>query len=834
MQEVQLSINSPLSGVVLDLKDVPDAVFAQKMVGDGFAIDPTSNLVVSPVKGVVKQIHEKRHALTLETKEGLQLLIHVGIDTVMLNGQGLHPLVKAGQKVEIGTALLEFDMDYLALNSKGVITPVVILNSNSHAFTPNFSPGEMIQIGEKFFSLQLPQKNIDSKQSSTTSASKTVTINNPLGIHARPAAQMAKIVRKHEASASLFKNNQSADATSLIEVLSLEIKAGDQIEIRAHGPDAEQVIDQLGNYLQSLKEEIIRDQSAQVLSKKPDSSHHFFAQSVVDGIGLGKILQVERKLREVQATSAEAEIEKKDFQNKLHQLAFEIEEDLKLKKQNLSQAQYSILKSHLEILKDPALINETMRIIEKNLKASYAWQEAFKQMVQKISSLSNPLLAQRAHDIEDIGQRLLAKLLGEEHGQNSLPEIHAGTILIAHHLSPSQTAHLDKNKVAGLVTVEGGSTSHLVIIAKSLGIPTLIGANPNVLSIPNATEAIINSLEGVLKITPSNEEKEQALKKQQELKALEQKDLEMAKDLAFTKDNQFVEVTANISSFLEAQEAKRLGGDGVGLMRSEFLYFDRLTPPSFEEQKEIYQNIYQTFNPQNQEKTIIIRTLDIGGDKPLDYLPIEKEANPFLGMRGIRVSLNNLDLLTTQMEAILAAASGKKIGVMFPMVTFLDEFLMAKEILLKLKDKYSVSDLQIGVMIEVPSAALMAESFAPHVDFFSIGANDLAQYTLAIDRGHKALALRSDGLHPAVLKLIDMTCKASHKYQKWVGVCGGMASDLQAIPILIGLGVKELSVSMPMIGKIKNLIRRLDSKQCQELAIKALNAQSSEEVRRLS
>jgi phosphoenolpyruvate-protein phosphotransferase len=300
--------------------------------------------------------------------------------------------------------------------------------------------------------------------------------------------------------------------------------------------------------------------------------------------------------------------------------------------------------------------------------------------------------------------------------------------------------------------------------------------------------------------------------------------------LAQTLDGHRVEVVANIGSLKDAEEAASLGAEGVGLLRTEFVFMERPKAPTEDEQTGIYRSIAEVMGA---DRPVIIRTLDVGGDKPLPYLPMAHEENPFLGERGIRFGFDQPELQRTQLRAILRAASAGKLRIMFPMIGRIEELRMAKAMLEEERQQLDLPPIEVGIMIEVPSAALMAETLAKEVDFFSVGTNDLTQYTLAVDRGHPKLAPFVDGLHPAVLRLIDQAVQGAGRYGKWVGVCGGIGSDPQAIPILIGLGVKELSASVSMIPSIKALVRSLDLDHCQKLAAQALGMETAAEVRDL-
>jgi phosphocarrier protein FPr len=402
--------------------------------------------------------------------------------------------------------------------------------------------------------------------------------------------------------------------------------------------------------------------------------------------------------------------------------------------------------------------------------------------------------------------------------------------LIAEDLAPSDTAALDRTRVMGFCTTRGGATSHVAILARSLGLPALAGIEPAALEIPNGTPVILDGAKGTLRLNPPPEEIKLIRVAQERAEQRRKEDLAHAHEPAVTLDGKRVEVVANIGGLKDAARIAEFGGEGVGLLRSEFLFMDRNSAPTEDEQFETYRAIAQAVG---NTYPLIARTLDVGGDKPLAYLPIPKEDNPFLGERGVRVALDRPDILRAQLRAILRASPFGKVSVMFPMISSLDELREVKAILAEECKNLGIAPIPTGIMVEVPATAVMAVQFAREADFFSIGTNDLTQYTLAMDRGHPKLAPQVDGLSPGVLHLIAQTVKGAHSAGRWVGVCGGIASDPHGVPILLGLGVDELSISLPAIPAIKGQIRKLRMEDCRELAQKALAAESAAEVRAL-
>ena len=459
--------------------------------------------------------------------------------------------------------------------------------------------------------------------------------------------------------------------------------------------------------------------------------------------------------------------------------------------------------------------------------AAYAWQRAYITHAERLAQLRNELLAGRANDLQDVGRRVLGIITDQPVEEFDLPP---ETILVAEELTPSDTANLDRTRVLGFCTVGGGATSHVAILARALDIPAVAGIEPRALDLENGTSVIVDGTRGTLRLNPDPVEIDRIKDLKEKMAAKREADLAAAHQPAATKDGHRVEVVANIGSEQEAHRAVELGAEGVGLLRSEFLYLDRSTAPMEDEQHQIYDGISSAL----EGRPLIIRTFDVGGDKPLPYMPLPREENPFLGVRGVRIALDRPEILRTQIRAILRVTSSGRLGIMFPMIASLDEIRSIKGLLEEERDKIGREEpVQVGIMVEVPSAAVMAAQFAKEVDFFSVGTNDLTQYTLAMDRGHPKLAPKADAMNPAVLRLIAHTIEGAHANGKWVGICGGIASDLQAVPILVGLGVNELSVSVPSVPAVKAEVRRRTLNECRSLAQQALAQDTAADVRAL-
>ncbi|SMF58275.1 phosphoenolpyruvate--protein phosphotransferase [Pseudobacteriovorax antillogorgiicola] len=825
-----LSIKSPLAGQVYPIEQVPDPVFSQRMAGDGISVDPITDTLYAPADGTVSYIHPSLHALTLKSGP-YELMMHIGIDTVGLKGDGFSQLVQPGDQVRCGDPLIRFDLDKVASKARSLMTQILV--TGDAQVTPRLQGGR-INVGDELFTIDGGTAGSEGNHAvSRENVQKAVVkIINPTGIHARPAASMVTELKKLNVDVTLRSGGKEANGKSIIAVMALELALDQKCEIEASGPDAEEAVARVQNILGALHDDGSEHgtNQANASATTPQTPAENLDPNTYQGAGIsaglaaGKIFCLSSEEREVPQHSNDPQAE----QLRLDQGIEQARQDIQTLHQNLQRKgqtnRAAIFAAHLEILDDPEILHDTIRGIKNGQTAAFAWREAYRSREQALQKLKNELLAARANDLRDVGQRVLKLLLDEEGSGWDIP---ADTIIVAEDLTPSDVVGLDTELVLGFVTITGGPTSHVAILAKSLGIPAVAGVREDVLQITPGTTAILDGSEGTLKLKPSTAEinqvkaiREQAARHQQDV-------LSRASEAALSKDGHQFEVCANIGSLSDSQEGVRLGAEGVGLLRSEFLFLHRDREPTIDEQVSIYSDIGQALG----DRPLVIRTLDVGGDKPLPYLKFPDEDNPFLGVRGIRIHRENPRIITQQVEAICQAAQDHPIAIMFPMVSFLHEIQEFKALVQGICEKKSWRVPKVGIMIEVPSAALQAEVLAPEVDFFSIGTNDLAQYTLATDRTHRQLAKTVDGLHPAVLQLIAKATAGAKKYGKHVAVCGGIASDLDAVPILMGLGIDEFSVSLPMIGEVKDEIRKFSRPACRDLGQMVLTLGTSQEVR---
>jgi len=502
--------------------------------------------------------------------------------------------------------------------------------------------------------------------------------------------------------------------------------------------------------------------------------------------------------------------------------------------QSLGEEKAAIFEGHLMILEDEELEEEIIDYLRSNhVNAAVAANVVIDQQVAILSEIDDEYLKERASDIRDIGNRLIKNILGMH--IVDLGEINEEAILVAYDLTPSETAQLNLDKVLGFVTDIGGRTSHTSIMARSLELPAIVGTN-NVTELVNTGDfLILDALNNVVYVNPSQEDI-QRLKALQAKLADEKAELAKLKDLpALTLDGHRVDVVANIGTIRDIEGAERNGAEGVGLYRTEFLFMDRDQLPTEEEQFIAYKDVVEAMNG----NLVILRTMDIGGDKELPYLDLPKEMNPFLGWRAIRIALDRREILNAQLRAVLRASAYGKLAVMFPMIISVEEIRELKSVIEELKvelrneGKAFDENIQIGVMVETPSAAVNAKFLAKEVDFFSIGTNDLTQYTLAVDRGNELISHLYNPMSPSVLSLIKQVIDASHAEGKWTGMCGELAGDERATVLLLGMGLDEFSMSAISVPRIKKLIRNVNYQDAKLLAEKALQQPTAAEIERL-
>jgi len=554
------------------------------------------------------------------------------------------------------------------------------------------------------------------------------------------------------------------------------------------------------------------------------------------GIAIGKAYILEKEnfcILEYKVKKEEVEREIKRFREAVEESKKQILQIKDKVSKKIGKEEAYIFKAYLHILEDPLLIDETIKKIRRGrLNAEAALRMTYKSFPEKFEIIQSEFMKERFRDVEDVGERILRNLLKQP--TLSLSHLEEKIIVIAYDLAPSDTVSMDKSKILGFATDIGGRTSHTAIMARALEIPAVVGLGNITKKVKPGSTVILDGNRGVVIIDPTAEQIKRYKKERRKFIIYKRK-LEALRTLpAQTLDGREIELAANIAGPQEVDLAIKDGAEGVGLYRTEYLYMNRTTLPNEEEQLKAYRTVAQKVAPYS----VIIRTLDLGGDKFLSHLQVPKEINPFMGWRAIRLSLELVDIFKTQLRAILRAAQSGKVKIMYPMVSALEEIRKASKILLQVKKELEEegisfsNSVEVGVMIEVPSAAVMADILAKEVDFFSLGTNDLIQYTLAVDRVNERVAYLYQPLHPTILRLIDNVVKAAHREGIWVGACGEMASDPLCMAVLLGLGVDELSIAPTSILEIKKVIRGLSWEETQKVASYLLNLSTSHQVKR--
>ncbi len=674
---------------------------------------------------------------------------------------------------------------------------------------------------------------------------RTLTLEYPSGLHARPAAQWVETARRFAARVKVRQGDETADAKNLVALLQLGLAAGAKLSLSAEGPDAGAALDALLLTIRGLtaqeRAQAARDTQA---ARTRQTAHGWQADAALPAIGgiaaspglaIGPIHVLQHGASTVPDHPVALTTGGDLLDAALARTRAELEALARDTAARLGEAEAGIFKAQAELLGDTDLMTLTCQAMVEGHGVAWSWHQAVERLAERLGALGNPLLAARAADLRDVGRRVLGHIDPSlRSAAQTLPE--SPCILVAADLSPSDTAALDTRRIIGIVTAQGGPTSHTAILTRTLGIPAVVAAGPAVLDVATGTQAIIDGTGGRLVLDPDDTSIASARAWLREDAARTQRE-EAERGLpARTRDGHTVEIAANVNLPAQAVEALSLGAEGVGLMRTEFLFLERDHAPDEDTQYAVYADMLNALGG----RPLIVRTLDIGGDKQVPHLNLPTEENPFLGVRGARLLLRRPDLMEPQLRALYRAArdagtSGDTaaLSIMFPMITSLEEVTALRAACERIRAELDAPTVPLGIMVEVPAAALLADRLAEHVDFFSIGTNDLTQYTLAIDRQHPDLAAEADSLHPSVLRLIQQTVQGAARHGRWVGVCGGLAGDPFGALLLTGLGVHELSMSPRDIAPVKARLREAHLRALSQLAERALACASVQEVRAL-
>jgi phosphocarrier protein FPr len=680
----------------------------------------------------------------------------------------------------------------------------------------------------------LPQGTVSAAADAQVEGSLAAEVEAPAaaGLHARPARAITTLAKTFSSRITLSFEGRHADARSMIALLQLGAGPAARLTLFASGPDAPAAVaalqaafaEGLGDNDAPPAEPV--DRPPQVRLDVPLAPGSIGGLPASPGVAVGVLHRFRSETAGFAETAADAAAETRSLDSALAGTRAELEGVAREMTARIGAKHAEIFAAHAEFLDDPELLTEARAAVARGASAPAAWRDATEHRAAALAGVGDALLAARAIDLKDVARRVLRQLVGPGQEAAALPE---RAVVVAEDLTPSETANLDPAKVVGMVTSAGGPTAHTAILARAMGIPAVVAAGPAVLALPDGTPVVLDGDRGHLHPNPDD----MALAAAEAAMARGKDRAAAARQAAFrpavTRDGHRIEVAANVRQPEEALDAVAAGAEGTGLVRSEFLFHDRADPPSEDEQFDLYRRLAEGFGG----LPVVLRTLDAGGDKPLRFVKHPVEANPFLGLRGLRLSLAEPELFRAQVRAALRAARHGDIKLMLPMVDGLEDLRRARAIIEAERASLDAPRVEVGIMVEVPSAAVMADQLAAEADFFSIGTNDLTQYTLAVDRLHPTMGARSDALDPGVLRLIDITVRAAHARGRWVGVCGNMAADAMAAPILLGLGVDELSVSIPNVAALKAQIRALSMAKAVAVARQALNCGTAAEVRGL-
>ncbi|MCE1237389.1 MAG: phosphoenolpyruvate--protein phosphotransferase [Hyphomicrobiales bacterium] len=658
----------------------------------------------------------------------------------------------------------------------------------------------------------------------------------PNGLHARPAAHWVDVARRTPARLRIRVGERVGDPKNLVSLLQLGLLAGETVAVSAEGAEAVDGLARLKEAILGLAAQEKAD-AAKAAAKAaapnawvpPTALPSIPGLAASPGLALGRV----HVLRPAEVRVPDVPVPLVEGGAALDAAIVETKQQLKVLADDtgrrLGAAEAKIFEAQAEFLADTDLVTQACQFMVEGHGPAWSWHEAVERTACSLAALGNPLLAARAADLRDVGRRVLARLAPETATEGlRLPE--GPCILVAEDLTPSDTAGLDPTRVVGLATALGGPTSHTAILARTLGVPAMVAGGAALLDLEDGVEVAIDGDGGRLWIGPDDASRAALAARLAEDRARRDREAEARALPATTRDGRRIEIGANANTPDQVALALDLGAEGVGLMRTEFLFLERSASPDEDEQAAIYGEMTKALDG----RPLIVRVLDIGGDKQVAHLRLPTEQNPFLGVRGLRLLLRRPDLLEPQLRALYRTVkAGGRLSIMLPMVTSLAEIVAFRAAAERIRAGLAAPEVPIGIMVEVPAAAVMADLLAPHVDFFSIGTNDLTQYTLAMDRQHPDLAAEADALHPAVLRLVKRTVEGAALHSRWVGVCGGIAGDPFGAAILAGLGVDELSMTPRDVPAVKARLRGATIADLRALAEEALACDGPDRVRAL-
>ncbi|WP_377805241.1 phosphoenolpyruvate--protein phosphotransferase [Azospirillum sp. A29] len=856
-----ITLAAPLAGWAMPLSEVPDPAFAQGLVGTGMAIDPTVNELRSPCDGTVLSVHRARHACTVRTASGAEVLLHLGVDTVGLNGEGFTAHVQDGQSVKTGDCLISFDMDLVGSRAQSLVSMMVVVNDGYTV--DGLSVDREIAAGDAAMTVHGGSgadagphvADPDSGEDGNgETGERSVVLPIASGLHARPAAALVAATKAYPGTVTIHCRDRRANAKSVVALMGLGTMLGDRLTVRAAGPGAQDMAESIAVLIEGgLGDPVVSTVAAGAAAgagsqaapaappavataAQPAAEEEVgppFAHGeevllkgtiAVPGQAVGAVVRRFRSAVRVVEQGAGPDIEEPRLRQALERVVAGLAHSAQRMPEHAA-----IFQAHRELLDDPELLDGALADIRAGKSAEWSWQRTARLQADALAALADPRMAERAADLRDLEQQVLTALSGKGPAVG-LADLPAGSIVLADEILPSDLAGVPAGRLAGIGMAHGGPTSHAVILAAALGVPTVVALGRQAERVPDGAPVVIDGNRGELLVFPPEDTLAATRTAVAARTARREENRRSSREECRMADGTRIEVFANLGRVSDAPGAVVEGAEGCGLLRTEFLFLERQSAPTEDEQYQQYQQIADAL----EGRPLVIRTLDVGGDKPLSYLPLPKEENPVLGLRGVRVGLREPELLRAQIRAILRVKPAGVCRIMVPMIASPSELQTVRAMVDEERAKLGRAEpIELGAMIEVPAAALIADRIGAVADFLSIGTNDLTQYVLAMDRGNPHVAAQLDALHPGVLRLIRLAVMGAKTHDRVVAVCGGSASDPMAAPLLIGLGVTELSATPAVIADLKAFIRTLRMEDCRRVAEAALGTDSADEVRRL-
>lgn len=818
---------SPVSGWAASLAEIPDTDLADGR--DGVVVDPSEPVLRAPCDGIILDVDRDRRLCSIRSREGIDLNLRVstnGVAAVVFH-------VASGEAVRAGAPVMRLVTGESEFASRGLFVALTVVDSSNHIVADRVI-GRKIEAGEPIMRVE----SVDTAARSMSvvgaeeNAAREVRLALEAGLHARPAAMVAETARRHLGVVTVSKLGRSANAKSAVSLIALGAIRGDVLTVAAWGTGAAAIVDRLAADLSGGVGGAVAavDLTGTTVSDGVEERPPFARDvevclkgvAAVPGVAIGPAVRLFHTPPDIPETGAGAAVELERFQWAVGVIAKRLDGAARA-----GGVAGEVFRAHRVLLTDPELQAAATERVRAGKSAERAWEIAIGRMVALLASSTDPRPAERAADLRDLERRML-DLLGGRDGERILTEFPQGAILVADEVSPSEIATMPRGRASAVCMAGGGATSHAVILAADLGIPTLVAVGDEIERVPDGAPLIVDGPRGEIRVFPSTEKRDRARAAVRARAARHEENRRSAREPCRTADGIPIHVFANIGETPDAALAAAEGAEGCGLLRTEFLLPNRDEAPSEEEQFRHYQSVVDAFggNP------TVIRVLDAGGDKPLAYMPLPREGNPALGVRGVRADLRRPEVLRGQLRAILRVRPFEAVRVLVPMVTSVAELRAVRAIAEAERMTLDRPEpISIGAMIEVPAAALTVDLLAEEADFLSIGTNDLTQYALAMDRANNALADRIDVLHPGVSRLIHAAGREAAARGRPLAVCGEAASDPAAVPVLIGLGVTELSVAPRRVADLKAMIRGLTMDDCRAAATLALAAESAEAAR---